>query len=243
MATSTSTRPRRSAGSAASRSPSWTPAPTGPRLIRAHATAAGARSAACTSGRRPASRVASTSAIAPEPQQRSTRTGLLPRGAERALDQQRAAGPGDEDAGAHHHPEPAVGPAQQVLERLRHPAGDQRLEGLRVVGRLDEEPGLVLGVHTARGPEPGDEGVGHPRRLLVLQQPDGVAVGVLDDRDETATAHVAGLPDGARAAVPHPAQDGSDVRDVEVGRRTGQGPGPAPFGSRPISWSPAENPT
>ena len=70
LTTSTSTRPARSTGRAANRSPSWTR--PGGRLRRAQATAAGSTSAACTSasGRR----CATAAPRAPVPQPRSTTT-------------------------------------------------------------------------------------------------------------------------------------------------------------------------
>ena len=59
-------------GSASNRSPAWTEPPTAATLRRAHATAAGSRSAACSSTAPTAA--ASATPRAPEPQQRSTTT-------------------------------------------------------------------------------------------------------------------------------------------------------------------------
>ena len=66
-------RPRSPAGSGSKRSPSWTSPPSGRTFRRAHATAAGSTSAACSSTG-PAS-AASAAPTAPDPQQRSTTTG------------------------------------------------------------------------------------------------------------------------------------------------------------------------
>jgi hypothetical protein len=74
---STSIRPRTDAGSAAKRSPRCTWPPTRATFRRAHATAAGSRSAACNSAASAAT--ATAMPIAPVPQHRSTITGPVVR--------------------------------------------------------------------------------------------------------------------------------------------------------------------
>ncbi len=168
-------RPRRRARAAASAGPPTgrrrTPRPpTASRLSRAYPTATGSTSAACssTSGRR----VARASPSAPEPQHRSTTIGSTTaatarQAGERLLDEQLRPRPGHEHTRADPHPDPAERrPAQQVLERLAgDPAGHQRLERRRVAGgRLQEQRGLVLGVHAPRRAQPRDQLVERRRR-------------------------------------------------------------------------------
>jgi len=73
---STSARPRSEPGSAANRSPAYTRPPAGSTFRRAHATATGSSSAACSSPAPSADRTASPSA--PVPQHRSTINGAGP---------------------------------------------------------------------------------------------------------------------------------------------------------------------
>ena len=97
--------------------------PAGPRarFNRAHATAAGSTSTACTST--DGTSDARAAPIAPMPQHRSTTTVGRGHSDKRLLDQEAGPGARHEHAGRHREPEPAeLRPPQHVLQRLaRHP--------------------------------------------------------------------------------------------------------------------------
>ena len=136
-------------------------------LRRAHRTAAGSMSTACTSIR---SEAATRAALtAPEPQHRSTTTAPGGGSGDGLVDQEFGATAGYEDSGIHRYPQAVeLRPAEDVLEgQAGDPAVDHRGEVRRGRGRGDEQPRLLLGEDASGRTQPGDDGrpgVGRGRR-------------------------------------------------------------------------------
>ena len=178
FATTTSTRPRRPAGSGSKRSPQYATPPTVETLRRAHATAASSRSVACSST--PSDALATAVPTAPHPQQTSTRT-RDPRSRRRERRRRRRPAPACAVAARRRRGRrPPAGhgttPSRARARAARRTCGGEHVLELGVGrGLLEEERGLVLGedaagspqaLHDARhsGSSPPDDG-GRPRAV------------------------------------------------------------------------------
>ena len=147
------------------------------------ATAAGSRSAACTSTPGTAAARAAPTRAGAAAQVDDHRAGSGQR--DRLRDEERGAPARHEHAGVDGDAQPAeLGPAQQLLQRRarrpgarpgrRAPSGDS--------AAVAQQPRLVLGEHAARRAQPGDHGVGRGHLRSILPRSAANAVGVTVDR-------------------------------------------------------------